>query len=81
LIESLQDSEEMKQVGTNIGYSLKYGKDKDGNPDNRNNGNLGLSYGERKKLWVKEQSGIIGRESVKVKVGGKLSLIGSIIAN
>ena len=27
LIESLQDSEEMKQVGTNIGYSLKYGKD------------------------------------------------------
>ena len=81
LIESLQDSEEMKQVGTNVGYSLKYGKDKDGNPDNRNNGNLGLSYGERKKLWVKEQSGIIGRESVKVKVGGKLSLIGSIIAN
>ena len=81
LIESLQDSEEMKQVGTNVGYSLKYGKDKDGKPDNRNNGNLGLSYGERKKLWVKEQSGIIGRESVKVKVGGKLSLIGSIIAN
>ena len=81
LIESLQDSEEMKQVGANVGYSLKYGKDKDGNPDNRNNGNLGLSYGERKKLWVKEQSGIIGRESVKVKVGGKLSLIGSIIAN
>ena len=81
LIESLQDSEEMKQVGTNVGYSLKYGKDKDGNPDNRNNGNLGLSYGERKKLWGKEQSGIIGRESVKVKVGGKLSLIGSIIAN
>ena len=81
LIESLQDSQEMKQVGTNVGYSLKYGKDKDGNPDNRNNGNLGLSYGERKKLWVKEQSGIIGRESVKVKVGGKLSLIGSIIAN
>ncbi|WP_147368406.1 hemagglutinin repeat-containing protein, partial [Fusobacterium nucleatum] len=81
LIESLQDSEKMKQIGTNIGYSLKYGKDKDGNPDNRNNGNLGLSYGEKKKLWVKEQSGIIGTESVKVKVGGKLSLIGSIIAN
>ncbi len=81
LIESLQDSEKMKQVGTNIGYSLKYGKDKDGNPDNRNNGNLGLSYGERKKLWVKEQSGIIGTDSVKVNVGGKLSLIGSIIAN
>ena len=81
LIESLQDSEEMKQIGTNLGYSLKYGKDKDGNPDNRNNGNLGLSYGEKKKLWVKEQSGIIGTESVKVKVGEKLSLIGSIIAN
>ena len=81
LIESLQDSEKMKQIGTNLGYSLKYGKDKDGNPDNRNNGNLGLSYGEKKKLWVKEQSGIIGTESVKVKVGGKLSLIGSIIAN
>jgi len=44
LIESLQDSEEMKQIGTNLGYSLKYGKDKDGNPDNRNNGNLGLSF-------------------------------------
>ncbi|WP_339071266.1 hemagglutinin repeat-containing protein [Fusobacterium animalis] len=81
LIESLQDSEKMKQIGTNVGYSLKYGKDKDGNPDNRNNGNLGLSYGEKKKLWVKEQSGIIGIESVKVKVGEKLSLIGSIIAN
>ena len=81
LIESLQDSEKMKQIGANVGYSLKYGKDKDGNPDNRNNGNLGLSYGEKKKLWVKEQSGIIGTESVKVKVGGKLSLIGSIIAN
>ena len=81
LIESLQDSEKMKQIGTNVGYSLKYGKDKDGNPDNRNNGNLGLSYGEKKKLWVKEQSGIIGTESVKVKVGEKLSLIGSIIAN
>ena len=81
LIESLQDSEEMKQVGTNIGYSLKYGTAQDKTADNRNNGNLGLSYGERKKLWVKEQSGIIGRESVKVKVGGKLSLIGSIIAN
>ncbi|WP_338995938.1 hemagglutinin repeat-containing protein [Fusobacterium animalis] len=81
LIESLQDSEKMKQIGANLGYSLKYGKDKDGNPDNRNNGNLGLSYGEKKKLWVKEQSGIIGTESVKVKVGEKLSLIGSIIAN
>ncbi|WP_338967154.1 hemagglutinin repeat-containing protein [Fusobacterium nucleatum] len=81
LIESLQDSEKMKQIGTNVGYSLKYGKDKDGSPDNRNNGNLGLSYGEKKKLWVKEQSGIIGTESVKVKVGEKLSLIGSIIAN
>ncbi len=81
LIESLQDSEKMKQIGANLGYSLKYGKDKDRNPDNRNNGNLGLSYGEKKKLWVKEQSGIIGTESVKVKVGGKLSLIGSIIAN
>ncbi|MFA3905152.1 two-partner secretion domain-containing protein [Fusobacterium nucleatum] len=81
LIESLQDSEEMKQVGTNVGYSLKYGTAQDKTADNRNNGNLGLSYGERKKLWVKEQSGIIGRESVKVKVGGKLSLIGSIIAN
>ena len=81
LIESLQDSEEMKQIGTNVGYSLKYGTAQDKTADNRNNGNLGLSYGERKKLWVKEQSGIIGRESVKVKVGGKLSLIGSIIAN
>ena len=81
LIESLQDSEKMKQIGANLGYSLKYGKDKDRNPDNRNNGNLGLSYGEKKKLWVKEQSGIIGTESVKVKVGEKLSLIGSIIAN
>ncbi|WP_336018764.1 hemagglutinin repeat-containing protein, partial [Fusobacterium polymorphum] len=79
LIESLQDSEEMKQVGTNVGYSLKYGTAQDKTADNRNNGNLGLSYGERKKLWVKEQSGIIGRESVKVKVGDTTKLIGSII--
>ena len=73
LIESLQDSEEMKQVGTNVGYSLKKDKTQDGS--------LGLSFGGKDKKWVKEQSGIIGRESVKVKVGGKLSLIGSIIAN
>ena len=79
LIESLQDSEKMKQIGANLGYSLKYGKDKDGNPDNRNNGNLGLSYGEKKKLWVKEQSGIIGTENTKVSVGGITKLIGSII--
>ena len=71
LIESLQDSEEMKQVGTNIGYSLKKDKTQDGS--------LGLSFGGKDKKWVKEQSGIIGRESTKVKVGDTTKLIGSII--
>ena len=71
LIESLQDSEEMKQVGTNVGYSLKKDKTQDGS--------LGLSFGGKDKKWVKEQSGIIGRESTKVKVGDTTKLIGSII--
>ena len=71
LIESLQDSEEMKQVGINVGYSLKKDKTQDGN--------LGLSFGGKDKKWVKEQSGIIGRESTKVKVGDTTKLIGSII--
>jgi len=71
LIESLQDSEEMKQVGTNVGYSFKKEKAQDGS--------LGLSFGGKDKKWVKEQSGIIGRESVKVKVGDTTKLIGSII--
>ena len=81
LIESLQDSEEMKQVGTNVGYSFKKEKAQDGTVSKKGDGSLGLSFGGKDKKWVKEQSGIIGRESVKVKVGGKLSLIGSIIAN
>ena len=71
LIESLQDSEEMKQVGTNVGYSLKKDKTQDGS--------LGLSFGGKDKKWVKEQSGIIGTENAKVSVGGTTKLIGSII--
>ena len=71
LIESLQDSEKMKQVGVNLGYSLKKNKTQDGS--------LGLSLGGKDKKWVKEQSGIIGRENTKVSVGDTTKLIGSII--
>ncbi|WP_336018765.1 hemagglutinin repeat-containing protein, partial [Fusobacterium polymorphum] len=79
LIESLQDSEEMKQVGTNIGYSFKKEKAQDGTVSKKGDGSLGLSFGGKDKKWVKEQSGIIGRESTKVKVGDTTKLIGSII--
>ena len=79
LIESLQDSEEMKQVGTNIGYSFKKEKVQDGTVSKKGDGSLGLSFGGKDKKWVKEQSGIIGRESTKVKVGDTTKLIGSII--
>ena len=71
LIESLQDSEKMKQIGTNVGYSFKKEKAQDGS--------LGLSLGGKDKKWVKEQSGIIGTENAKVSVGGTTKLIGSII--
>ncbi|EEY35372.1 hemagglutinin repeat-containing protein, partial [Pseudoleptotrichia goodfellowii] len=81
LIESLQDKEEMKQMGVSVGYSMQKGKGKDGKPDNRHNGSLGGNYGRKDKEWVSEQSGIIGTESANVKVGGELTLIGGIIAN
>ncbi|WYL10125.1 hemagglutinin repeat-containing protein [Fusobacterium animalis] len=71
LIESLQDSEKMKQIGANLGYSFKKEKAQDGS--------LGLSLGGKDKKWVKEQSGIIGTENAKVSVGGTIKLIGSII--
>ena len=79
LIESLQDSEEMKQVGTNVGYSFKKEKAQDGTVSKKGDGSLGLSFGGKDKKWVKEQSGIIGIESTKVKVGDTTKLIGSII--
>ena len=81
LVESLQDKEEMKQIGVSVGYSMQKGKGQDGKPDNRHNGSLGGNYGRKDKAWVAEQSGIIGTESADVKVGGELTLIGSIIAN
>ena len=81
LVESLQDREKMKQVGVNAGYSYRYGKSGDGSSDGRSSGNIGGNYAERDRLWVKEQSGITGTESITVKTGGKLTLIGSIIAN
>ncbi|MBF4807079.1 MAG: hemagglutinin repeat-containing protein, partial [Pseudoleptotrichia goodfellowii] len=81
LIESLQDKEEMKQIGVNVGYSMQKGKGQDGKPDNRHNGSLGGNYGRKDKEWVSEQSGIIGTESTDVKVGKELALIGGIIAN
>ena len=76
LVESLQDREKMKQVGVNAGYSYRYGSS-----DGRSSGNIGGNYAKRDRLWVKEQSGITGTESITVKTGGKLTLIGSIIAN
>ena len=81
LVESLQDKEEMKQIGVNVGYSMQKGKGQDGKPDNRHNGSLGGNYGRKDKAWVAEQSGIIGTESADVKVGKELALIGGIIAN
>ena len=79
LIESLQDSEEMKQVGANLGYSFKKEKAQDGTVSKKGDGSLGLSFGGKDKKWVKEQSGIIGTENAKVSVGGTTKLIGSII--
>ena len=79
LIESLQDSEEMKQIGTNVGYSFKKEKAQDGTVSKKGDGSLGLSFGGKDKKWVKEQSGIIGTENTKVSVGGTTKLIGSII--
>ena len=79
LIESLQDSEKMKQVGANLGYSFKKEKAQDGTVSKKGDGNLGLSFGGKDKKWVKEQSGIIGTENTKVSVGGTTKLIGSII--
>ena len=79
LIESLQDSEEMKQVGANLGYSFKKEKAQDGTVSKKGDGSLGLSFGGKDKKWVKEQSGIIGTENTKVSVGGITKLIGSII--
>ena len=81
LVESLQDREKMKQIGVNAGYSYRYGKSGDGSSDGRSSGNIGGNYAGRDRLWVKEQSGITGTESITVKTGGKLTLIGSIIAN
>ena len=79
LIESLQDSEKMKQVGANLGYSFKKEKAQDGTVSKKGDGSLGLSFGGKDKKWVKEQSGIIGTENTKVSVGGITKLIGSII--
>ena len=79
LIESLQDSEKMKQIGANLGYSFKKEKAQDGTVSKKGDGSLGLSFGGKDKKWVKEQSGIIGTENTKVSVGGTTKLIGSII--
>ena len=79
LIESLQDSEKMKQIGANLGYSFKKEKAQDGTVSKKGDGSLGLSFGGKDKKWVKEQSGIIGTENTKVSVGGITKLIGSII--
>ncbi|WP_338978320.1 hemagglutinin repeat-containing protein [Fusobacterium nucleatum] len=79
LIESLQDSEKMKQIGANLGYSFKKEKAQDGTVSKKGDGSLGLSFGGKDKKWVKEQSGIIGTENAKVSVGGTTKLIGSII--
>ena len=49
LIESLQDSEEMKQIGANLGYSFKKEKAQDGTINKKGDGNLGLSFGGKDK--------------------------------
>ena len=84
-VESLQDKENMNRVGVNVNYSLQTGttKDKDGRDvsDNRSSVSSGVSLGNLDKLWVTEQSGIIGEESINVDVRDKTTLIGGIIAN
>ena len=44
LIESLQDSEKMKQIGANLGYSFKKEKAQDGTVSKKGDGSLGLSF-------------------------------------
>ncbi|WP_295726453.1 hemagglutinin repeat-containing protein, partial [uncultured Leptotrichia sp.] len=72
-IESLQDYEKMRQTGINTGV---------GNVTGANKSYVGgLNYTTRDKNWVNEQTSLIGRNSVRVDVGNKLTLTGSKISN
>ncbi|AMD94931.1 hemagglutinin repeat-containing protein [Leptotrichia sp. oral taxon 847] len=72
-IESLQDYEKMRQTGINTGV---------GNVTGANKSYVGgLNYTTRDKNWVNEQTSLIGRNSVRVDVGNKLTLTGAKISN
>ena len=72
-VESLQDYEKMRQAGINVSVGNVTGT-------NKSYGG-GVNYTGRDKNWVNEQTSLIGRNSVKVKVGNKLTIAGAKISN
>ena len=72
-VESLQDYEKMRQMGINASVGNVTG-------ENRSYGG-GVNYTGRDKNWVNEQTSLIGRNSVNVEVGNKLTIAGAKIAN
>ncbi len=72
-VESLQDYEKMRQIGINASVGNVTG-------ENKSYGG-GVNYTGRDKNWVNEQTSLIGRNSVNVEVGNKLTVAGAKIAN
>ena len=72
-VESLQDYEKMRQIGINASVGNVTG-------ENKSYGG-GVNYTGRDKNWVNEQTSLIGRNSVNVEVGNKLTIAGAKIAN
>ena len=72
-VESLQDYEKMRQIGINASVGNVTG-------ENKSYGG-GVNYTGRDKNWVNEQTSLIGRNSVNVEVGNKLTIVGAKIAN
>ena len=72
-VESLQDYEKMRQIGINASVGNVTG-------ENKSYGG-GVNYTGRDKNWVNEQTSLIGRNSVNVEVGNKLTIAGAKISN
>ena len=72
-VESLQDYEKMRQAGINVSVGNVTGT-------NKSYGG-GVNYTGRDKNWVNEQTSLIGRNSVKVEIGNKLTITGAKISN
>ena len=72
-VESLQDYEKMRQIGINASVGNVTG-------ENKSYGG-GVNYTGRDKNWVNEQTSLIGRNSVNVEVGNKLTIARAKIAN